>query len=77
MLGSFGRSGSSSIRAALEALGMRPLHGADLVNDPELVDALVHRDAMALVELTEKKGFDGGLEQHRCVRGITSTSTST
>jgi hypothetical protein len=67
MLASFGRSGTSSLRLALETIGFRPLHGADVLTDPALVDAVAHRDVMALVNLTEEGGYDIALEMHRSV----------
>ncbi len=65
VLGALGRSGTSSLRLALETMGLHPFHGSDVLVDGAMTDALVHSDPKTLVRLTEEKGYDVTLEMHR------------
>jgi hypothetical protein len=67
MLTGCGRSGTSSLRLALETMGLNPWHGGDALNDPAVIDALIIGDSRALVSIAEQKGYDVTLEVHRRV----------
>lgn len=58
------RAGSSSLRLALENLGLHPWHGSQVVGVQAAHDAVAHRSGSALLRLTEQLGFDVGLELH-------------
>lgn len=66
----FGRSGTHSLRAALQRLGYHTCHGEDIGRDilydanPELADAFINADFDAIVDETEKLGYNATLDIH-------------
>lgn len=56
------RSGSSSLKAALDRLGYLTLHGSDFYNHDRLVRSLVYGQARALTEELEHLGFNATTE---------------
>ena len=58
------RAGSSSLRLALENLGLHPWHGSQVVGVSAAHEAIRHRSGKDLLHLTEELGFDVGLELH-------------
>ena len=69
VLAGFGRSGSSSLKAALERLGYNACHGYDIIDNfqgshKHLAQAFIDRDINRILTETEVLGYDATLEYH-------------
>jgi len=65
----FGRSGTTSLTAALERLGFNPCHGTHIVTNIrgshyDMSQAIIDQDVPKLIEITESMGYDSTLELH-------------
>lgn len=64
IMAGFPRCGSSTLKVALERLGYAACHGSELSNYPRMTRAYVRRNVAALVDETERLGFNATLELH-------------